>query len=216
MLTFKERKMIRNIVKQYHDKDWIPITKAVYEDIKSIPEEELLRKLDKKYHDTMRVNEEVAYRDLKLSHEKMRCYIENLAPERYITVNGITGPIDTIDITHCFFNASCLKAADVINSYLQMHATQDETERRVLIALVMIMMHNFTKWNSGENCSIELKVEKITAAEEQYGEKFFVNDWLYDTFTYPELFESYGVYKTPERKTEVYTLNKRNIIQDVL
>lgn len=217
MLTVKERRAIKKVVKQYDCKNYYSNVVGTYEIVKNHDLDFLKNNTEFIFQRDVKVQCENAYYDLVKSHEKMRIYLDSTNKQSSIYVNGEEvkhGSTWTFD--HCFFEVTCnqLKKAIEIHEVIKSsYEKYSNVERLALLVLLCTVIHIAAINTEQESLwSIADKVEEIKAAEEKFGEKFFVNDWLYDTFIHPELFESYGVYKTVSKAN--YSLNKANIIQD--
>jgi len=219
MLVLKERRAIKKIVKQYDCKDYYSNVAGTYEKVKKHDLDLLKNNTEFIFQRDVKVQSENAYYDLVKSHEKMRLYLESINKQSSIHINGKEvkhGSTWTFD--HCFFEVTCnqlKKAIEIHEAIKSSYEKYNNNERLALLVLLCTVIHIATINTEQESLwSIIESTKEIKEAEAKYGEKFFVNDWLYDTFMHPELFESYGVYKTVSEAN--YSFNKANIIQDRL
>lgn len=219
MLTLKERRAIKKIVKQYFNKSWYATVKYAYKKTKANDVNELVQNMNARFDNDINVKHKDAYSDLMDSYENLRIYIENGSKLANVKLDDIElegGKV--VDFSSCFYRSTCrlIKTAIEIHDDLNSgFKTYTDAEKRAMILLFHSLLHSAIGREENDDIwSCKKRVKEIKSAEEKYGEKFFVNDWLYDTFMHPELFESYGVYKTTNEAN--YSLNKANIIQDRL
>ena len=221
MLTLKERRAIKKFIKKYNCEHSTSGVISSYKIFKPHDTEILKSNMNLVYQEKVKVNYEKAYHDLISSHKNMCTYVEDATANTKETININGKEVEhghSWDFKHCYSDATCsfyLEAIEICNDIECEFDNYSKEEKLAVLAVCSALLGRAPLYdNMGSAWSIANKVEEIKAAEEKYGKKFFVNDWLYDTFMHPELFESYGVYKTVSEAN--YSLNKANIIQDRL
>lgn len=220
MLTIKEIRTIKKVLKDYdlYCIGWFSDIASFYQKVKKYDVDELKDNMNKKIIQKIdaSVKTAQAYHDLIYSFEKMMAYTESVAPVNYVYVNNIKMEHRACDLDYLYFTCNSRHLARVNAVYNELeksYADNSTIRNKVLIVLLSTLYYQSChRTESNTLWDIMSRVEEIKAAEEKHGEKFFVNDYLYDTFIHPELFESYGVYK----KGEVFSMNKSSIIQDNL
>ena len=219
MLTFREKQVIKSILKRYelYSKHQMNIITSVYETLKHKNIDELFRTMKERksslFH--MDVWTALAYKELRESSDNFATYEKEYLMKKTVVTNGNEVEYRVVDFNECPFNVNCSILVDIINVYDEIkngYDTNGDLVNAILIILFNVLSLKYKEMKMDGMWSIKERVEKIKAAEDKYDVKFFVNDYLYDTFMHPELFESYGIYKN----NNVFRMSKDNIVQDSL
>lgn len=221
MLTFRERAMIKKMVKRFDCKHLHKSIVATFKTFKLHDVEQLRNNMKLVYDERVKVRDIQAYNDLIQSHKNMLEVSELVHNQQPIYMNGVKiEPGRVWDFEHCFSDVSCYQCQDAIRAYDMIEREFDDCSKEEKIAMLALscvfisrISHVFE--DDGNAWSVTAKAKTIREAEEKYGKTFFVNEWVYDTFLHPELFECYGVYKI-KTQGRCYCFRKENIVQDVL